>query len=364
MPVFELLSKRLQAGLLLVHGSEGFDVTLRNSVSERLATVHVKNLFLARRRLLWQVGAIRPLVDADVAIMELNPRVLSTWLALLARRARRKPSVLWGHAWSRAGKGAATNVLRRAIRKLADATLAYSATEARELRQLTPGANVVAVPNALYSRGLMQSVVADDVGSAFVFVGRLVPAKKPALLLEAFAEARRSLPAGASLILVGEGPLRQELEGRVATLGVQSQVTFRGHVNDWQGLQRIYGEALASVSPGYVGLSLIQSLSFGIPMIIARDEPHSPEMEAADEGRNALLFESDDKDSLVAAMHEAWHRREFWRAQRSDIAQSCARHYSIDSMVDQILLALDAVTGDAPSPTACGQDDSRREEAM
>jgi glycosyltransferase involved in cell wall biosynthesis len=240
---------------------------------------------------------------------------------------------------------------------LADATLAYSATEARELTQLTPGANVVAVPNALYSRASIQSATADESGSAFVFVGRLVPTKKPELLIEAFAEARRRLPSDAHLILVGDGPLRQELEARAVTLGVQGQVSFRGHVNDWQELQRIYRQALASVSPGYVGLSLIQSLSFGIPMIIARDEPHSPEIEAASEGRNALLFESDDKGSLGAAMREAWQRREFWRDQRRSIAQACARQYSIDTMVDQILLVLNTVTG-----AGLGADNLRKSE--
>jgi hypothetical protein len=48
---------------------------------------------------------------------------------------------------------------------------------------------------------------------------------------------------------------------------------------------------------------------------------------------------------------ERRHLDLFWRDQRCHIAACCARHYSIDTMVDQILVALNTVTGEARSRT-------------
>lgn len=62
-----------------------------------------------------------------------------------------------------------------------------------------------------------------------ICVTRLVPIKNLPLLLAAIARARAADPA-IHLILVGEGPLRAELETRAAELGVAGAVHFAGYV--------------------------------------------------------------------------------------------------------------------------------------
>ncbi len=60
-----------------------------------------------------------------------------------------------------------------------------------------------------------------------VHVGRLVEKKGGDVLLEAFAELARLRPA-ARLVLIGEGPLRPQLQGRAEQLGVSDRVRFTG----------------------------------------------------------------------------------------------------------------------------------------
>lgn len=66
----------------------------------------------------------------------------------------------------------------------------------------------------------------------------------------------------------------------VQIFGAVRQCLFRWDHNN-EDIYDVYANALVSVSPGYVGLSLTQSLSFGVPMLIAIDEAHVPEIDAA-----------------------------------------------------------------------------------
>ena len=60
-------------------------------------------------------------------------------------------------------------------------------------------------------------------------VGRFVPIKNMALLLDALARMRQVDPA-VHLLLVGEGPEQRALERQAARLGVDSAVSFAGYV--------------------------------------------------------------------------------------------------------------------------------------
>ncbi len=140
-------------------------------------------------------------------------------------------------------------------------------------------------------------------------------------------------------MLVGDGPLRDELE-RTTRAAATDRVVFRGEVTDYESLRDVYDTALCTVSPGYVGLSLIQSLWFGVPAIIARDEPHSPEIEAAQEGQNAVMVESDSVTALRDALLHMAGERDDWLARRPAIASSCVDRYSVESMVSSLARAL------------------------
>jgi len=111
-------------------------------------------------------------------------------------------------------------------------------------------------------------------------------------------------------------------------------------VSSREELRHIHGHSVASIAAGYVGLSLIQSLSFGVVQIVADDEPHSPEIAAAHFGRNALSFRANDADDLARCLSEVWQDRDRWLEARNDIARSCADSYSVDVMVESMIAAV------------------------
>jgi glycosyltransferase involved in cell wall biosynthesis len=222
----------------------------------------------------------------------------------------------------------------------------YTETQARELREVMPDLAITAAPNALYRADAMRAATSEH-PTDILCVGRLVAEKKPMLLLEAFARCVTRLPTDTRLVFVGEGGHRQRLEARISQLKLEHCVTLRGHVSDFEMLHDLYGNAVVSVSPGYVGLSITQSFSFGVPMIIARNEPHAPEIEAAVDGVNSLSFDENDPEALSDALIKVFQQRERWLSARTAIADECRRNYSIEVMAERLL---DAACPDCTPP--------------
>ena len=162
-----------------------------------------------------------------------------------------------------------------------------------------------------------------------------MPEKKPDLLVRAFAEALPRLDADRRVVIAGAGPEAPRLRELAASAGLRERLVLAGHVAEPEQLRALYARAIASVSPGYVGLSITQSLGFGVPMIHADDEPHSPEIEAATPGFNAMPFRSDSTEALADALVAASASRDGLAARREAIAQDCAARYSIEAMAER-----------------------------
>ena len=317
-------------------GPEYFDGTTKTRVHIGDHRQEIKNHFLLNRRFLWQTGMWRSVFTANTTILEFNPRIISNLPILLIRKALNKRTVLWGHAWPRSGPQSRTTPLRKLLASLCDAIIVYTETQADELRAYLPSTRIVPAPNALYRVSQMGGLPAAN-PTDFIYVGRLVKEKKPQLLLSAFLQALPGLPSSSCLVFVGDGPMRPELEQSAEASG--DRVRFVGHVSEPEQLRQLYARSLASVSPGYVGLAITQSFSFGVPMVIAREEQHAPEIEAAQEGVNSLFFEKDNAGDLASALLEVVKDRPQWIAKRWAITADCASRYSVDLMAQRILQA-------------------------
>jgi glycosyltransferase involved in cell wall biosynthesis len=202
------------------------------------------------------------------------------------------------------------------------------------MRKEFPWLLVRSAPNAVFWE--RECVAATDVEKTawdIVCVGRLVADKKPRLLLQAFSLALASLPPAVRLVYVGTGPELEPLRLESDRLGITSRVHFMGHEARVAALRDIYGRAVVAVSPGYVGLSAIQAFAFGVPMLVADSEPHSPEIEACVAGFSAEFFQSDRPESLAMAIEEAFRRRPELLARRGELSRWTAFHYSFDRMV-------------------------------
>jgi glycosyltransferase involved in cell wall biosynthesis len=129
-------------------------------------------------------------------------------------------------------------------------------------------------------------------------LGRLAEVKQQAVLIRAFAQLVPDFPA-ARLVLVGDGPLRTELEELAASLGLGGAVLFAGYRSNpeqYLAAMDIFvlpsrAEAMPLVVPEAwaAGCPVVATRVGGIPGLIA-------------DGRTGLLVEPGDADGLVARL--------------------------------------------------------------
>lgn len=193
--------------------------------------------------------------------------------------------ILWGHGY---GNSRLARPLRDWLAARADGVLLYDDSAAADmlLRGLRPhkvfiAPNTVHVPNHRDCTGCRKS--------SLIYIGRLTKAKKVDALIDAFADVRSRIPDHIRLEIVGDGRERASLERRAHSRGVADAVTFQGEVHDDDVLAALFARAYACVVPGYVGLVVLHSFAYGVPVITRRDEPHAPEFSNLAHGRNALI---------------------------------------------------------------------------
>lgn len=135
----------------------------------------------------------------------------------------------------------------------------------------------------------------------FGTVGRLVPAKDHLTLVGAFARMLADIPQ-AELHILGDGPLRAPIEGRVTQLGMQSRVRLHGASQDVAGfLSKLDLFVLSSVTEG-LPVAILEAMAAGLPIVSTRV---GGVPEVAPEGSVAWFCPPREADALAAAMREA-----------------------------------------------------------
>jgi glycosyltransferase involved in cell wall biosynthesis len=323
--------------LTFLVGDEHFGVGVTTAVDSPFIRRTGRNRFFAGRRLAWQSGVVRPSIVADTAVVELNPRLLSTWLVLVVRSLLRRRTLAWGHAWPRSGQHARSDRLRRLVRNLSDGLILYIEEDRDALSADGYTKSIYVAPNAIARSTQQRAITPKNERSSLVWIGRLAVAKKPQLAIDAFRLAAPQLRESTNLLIVGDGP---ERDGCIATAGdlvSSGRIRFLGELVNEQSLAELFGSAIASIASGYVGLNAIQSIGYGCPIVYPSGEPHAPEVAALNDS-NSLSFPHDDPKALAWAIIEMERAQD--RFERGAIAQQTRETYSAERMASNFLGAL------------------------
>ena len=193
--------------------------------------------------------------------------------------------------------GAIWTVLRGATYSWA-ATIVVQTDRTRDYLRSRLKTPLVVIPNPV--------TVADEVNggngvrdATVVAIGRLQPQKGFDVLLRAFAGTSSGF-ANWRLLIVGDGPLRQDLEDTSRALGVSDRVRFLGLLPETRSvLHRAGIFALTSRFEGFPN-ALAEAMAHRCA-VIATDCPTGP-AELIDDGASGLLVPVDDVEALTAAL--------------------------------------------------------------
>lgn len=171
-------------------------------------------------------------------------------------------------------------------------------------------------------------------------VGRLVPAKAPEVFLRALALGAARVP-GLRGLVVGDGPLRSELEAEARRLGLEGRIVFAGVRQDVPELLPGLDAVLFSSVREGLSMAMLEAMAAGVP-VIATDVGGTPELIA--HGVTGLLVPPGRPeslaDALVALLEDA--------AGAAAIRQAARRCVEDRFSLDRMTAAYEALYGETP----------------
>ena len=164
-----------------------------------------------------------------------------------------------------------------------------------------------------------------------VYTGRLSHEKGIRELFHGFAGAVREIP-NAFLILVGDGPMRAELESLASSLGMADRVRFVGRVPlmevpFWLRAGDVF--ALTSPNEGF-SCALVEAMASGLPCVVS-DIPANRQL--VEDGVQGITVPYDGIDRISAAFRQLASDQPTRHAMGAESRQT-AENYSIERVVD------------------------------
>ncbi|MFQ6111679.1 MAG: glycosyltransferase [Nitrospinota bacterium] len=180
------------------------------------------------------------------------------------------------------------------------------------------------------------------------YVGRLVPAKGVDLLVQAASQLGR----GWRLVLIGDGPAREELVGLAESLGVMNRLIFTGwvdHLEVPRHLRQFDVLVLPSrTTPDWMeqfGHVLIEAMACGVPVVGSTSGAISEVI-----GDAGLVFPEGDSGALAQALKSLSDDESLWKRLAERGRKRVLEHYTWDRLAEKTLSIYRQCLGREPCP--------------
>lgn len=169
-------------------------------------------------------------------------------------------------------------------------------------------------------------------------VSRIYVEKGHTYLMHAAARLKDLVPP-VYLLIVGDGPLRPDLEAEAVELGIQDRVVFTGFCEDLPGaLAAMDVFALPSILEEGFPTAVLEAQAAGLP-VIATDKGGT--RETIDVGQTGLLVPPKDAASLAGAIAELAQDVPRRKAMAQAAPEWIAGSFTLDDMIAQVAATYD-----------------------
>lgn len=324
----------------------------------------VENVWIggAKSPFLWQQGLLTRLDqnDYDAVVFLGAIYYLSTWLGIRHAKKQGKRVLIWTHGFL--GKDSSWRaLLRHRLYRMADACLLYG-NRARDImletnhydpeqlhvvynsldHELHSNMRHYSLPAAKLKQ---RQILFDDVDLPVAsYIGRLSPDKSLELLIDALAISKQAgLPF--KVILIGEGPLKEDLIQRAKNRGVEDDLIFYGYCEDEEIACKMLACGDVCVVPGGVGLTGMHAMGVGVPVVSHGDlDVQKPECEAIVAGRTGATFTRGDANDLAKTLGVLFSDQSKLAAMRENCFTMMDTFFNPDYQSEVICNAVDGVS--------------------
>jgi len=231
---------------------------------------------------------------------------------------------------------------KRFISRRADWWFAYNNLSAHVVQDLGfPANNTTVVMNSIDTSALIQardavspsqqSELRNELGlsskNVGIYTGGLYPQKRISFLLQACRIIRKKIP-DFEMVVIGRGPEEALV---VETAKREPWLRYLGTKDDTEKAP-YWSLAKVCLMPGLVGLAVLDSFAFGVPMVTTAYPYHSPEIDYLTHGKTGWICDSwqdpiQYADSVVDLLSDSNRLASMKLA-----CQTEARNYSIQKM--------------------------------
>lgn len=260
----------------------------------------------------WQKGlSLNGLGKGDVIVICGDVHQLSSlWIALKAK-LRGVKVVWWGHHRTATSSDIAVKIRLAVAKKMSNVFLAYTHTGIKYLTSLGfEEGKVFATGNTINQTPIKEAIVAwapeklasfqEEKGirdrKLLVCCSVLRPKVRLDLAIRALTSDRLS---DVILAVIGDGSEKISYQRLATELGVKDRIKWIGATRDQMVMAPWFLSAKAFVYPGSIGLSILHSFSYGLPVITHGNSKHQmPEFEVMENGKTGLCFEEGNDADL------------------------------------------------------------------
>ena len=171
-------------------------------------------------------------------------------------------------------------------------------------------------------------------GFRILYVGRLVHEKGLEELIEAVGKTRNLFPE-ICLRIVGDGPMRKDLDLMIDNLSIREHVIFEGF-RPHSEISGYMDESDLFVLPSYsegMPLVVLEAMASGIPVIASRV---GGVPEVIRDGFNGFLVEPKDSEALAKRIEEVLSDRDLLRKVSINAAATIRQGFSVEKAAEKI----------------------------
>lgn len=330
------------------------DIITPNQLNQYKASEHqFKVMDLPDRRFgpfLYRIGLFRwfTILQPEVVILKGNPRDLTQMVAVLWCRLRGIKVIVWSMFYRIGPRRIITDLMMRYIVSIAHCLFSYGERGKRELASIgVPADKVVVLHNCIDTRSIRhyRDQVTFDAVHAFkqryelvgkrilLQVVRMTDIKRTDLLLEGFSRlcAHRN---DLLLILIGGGPLEEEMKDLADRLAITEYTRFVGPLYDESELALWYRCADVFVMATCIGLSIHHAMAYGVPVVTDDNVlTQTAEFEVLQDGVNGLTYRSGDLDDFASKVESILADSDLHAELSRNAIKRVEEDYQMDSMV-------------------------------
>nr|WP_303626651.1 glycosyltransferase family 4 protein [Ferruginibacter sp. HRS2-29] len=168
-----------------------------------------------------------------------------------------------------------------------------------------------------------------------LFSGKYIEKKRPLDLVKAFAQLRRD---DATLLMMGEGGLRKEMETYIAQNNI-ADVVLTGFVNQSE-IVKYYAAAdvfvMCSGMGETWGLSVNEAMNFSMPVIVSSTCGSAHDL--VQQGVNGFVYDEGDIEELSKKLNQLLSD-ESLRISAGEASKKIVADFSIDKIVGELKIA-------------------------